>query len=935
MFTSITLQNRRIMGPVQKAPIIMEWVKSLYKKKRKITIGKFYSLDALYAIFVDEIGALTSMVGFRRIINKVANDTDFVYFKIRTKRIKNERRNDYIILDDRLSNIDINSIRRSNRNRNKRSCSVPASDGNANKKRIHTTSLSINTDTPTSSIPLNSTRQLITNDSKASSMAELDEGGDAAQSTPPTFIYIRTQVTPQQVTSPQQVTTSPQPVTINPQELTPQELTPQQLTPQQLTPNVYQYPAYNPTQYPVYQYPAYYPTQYPIHSSEYSSPNPFIPERSLHSSIISPFSIDAERYIKSTVGLDFAIFPRTNSIFSWMDEVEIRHEKTYSSKFYNVMLMTAYELGYKNIELRSDKLKLADAILCRESYLAGYSKPLITALTFHRLYFNKYENAKKCNPKNAIDALDSKRGCNRISYVDKLNETFPSFLHECYRHATRVCGLTETTKTLCTSMNTYAAENYPDCDIRSNLKMTKHHFWKFFYLHGGKLKRPITKPRLTKEHVQKRISFAQKWIQKLTENGIYVSFLDEKWFYTTSRRKKLKVLPRAHFETEEQAFVAKPKLRSRRFPIKVMFMGVICPPIDGKTKGKIYMKRVSEKVITKRQTYNQNFVTSYEMNHRLKGGEWKSLYVKNIGMTIDDFISVIQDTYAIDDDVAADLVFCYNSLSVPKNTAKEAKSKLVKLSQGTHGSILKNRTVRYISEDGSVHERPLKMNDLQLKVNPQKGRSIEKDITCDSSFMINNIRDIGSAIRKNYSFLPNDHTVYLFMDNAGGHGKTEIKAEYEKILKEEFNVQVEWQVPNSPETNMLDLGVWVSIQSLVERIHKGKVMRTDELSNSVLTAFQDFPCEVLTNIYNRWKLTFHLILSGKGTNEVVEEYRGSKKPLILENLPTVPDSECRKGYTYDYDDDNSDSTGSVLMGGDGVNATTDSGVMVELAFDNF
>ena len=50
---------------------------------------------------------------------------------------------------------------------------------------------------------------------------------------------------------------------------------------------------------------------------------------------------------------------------------------------------------------------------------------------------------------------------------------------------------------------------------------------------------------------------------------------------------------------------------------------------------------------------------------------------------------------------------------------------------------------------------------------------------------------------------------------AGGHGTNEGKCEYEKILLEDHNIILVWQVPNSPETNMLYLGAWMSIQSVV------------------------------------------------------------------------------------------------------------------------
>jgi hypothetical protein len=56
------------------------------------------------------------------------------------------------------------------------------------------------------------------------------------------------------------------------------------------------------------------------------------------------------------------------------------------------------------------------------------------------------------------------------------------------------------------------------------------------------------------------------------------------------------------------------------------------------------------------------------------------------------------------------------------------------------------------------------------------------------------------------------------MDNAGGHGTNDAKLQYIDLLKA-FKVEVIWQVPRSPETNMLDLGVWMSIQCSVMNVH--------------------------------------------------------------------------------------------------------------------
>ena len=83
------------------------------------------------------------------------------------------------------------------------------------------------------------------------------------------------------------------------------------------------------------------------------------------------------------------------------------------------------------------------------------------------------------------------------------------------------------------------------------------------------------------------------------------------------------------------------------------------------------------------------------------------------------------------------------------------------------------------------------MKDLTLKVSVQKGTEIVRDLTCDSKFMMDSVHEIGSAICSHYSFIPADHLVYLFIDNAGGHGKKNIKKEYETILMDKYKVIVE------------------------------------------------------------------------------------------------------------------------------------------------
>ena len=64
-----------------------------------------------------------------------------------------------------------------------------------------------------------------------------------------------------------------------------------------------------------------------------------------------------------------------------------------------------------------------------------------------------------------------------------------------------------------------------------------------------------------------------------------------------------------------------------------------------------------------------------------------------------------------------------------------------------------------------------------------------------------------------------DIPIYLYMDNAGGHGKKHVVEKYVATLKDDYNVIIRHQRPRSPATNMLDLGVWMALQNVVEKLH--------------------------------------------------------------------------------------------------------------------
>ena len=114
------------------------------------------------------------------------------------------------------------------------------------------------------------------------------------------------------------------------------------------------------------------------------------------------------------------------------------------------------------------------------------------------------------------------------------------------------------------------------------------------------------------------------------------------------------------------------------------------------------------------------------------------------------------------------------------------------------------------------------------------------------------------------------------MDNPGGHGTIEAKESYTSMLKEKHNIRVVWQTPHqSPETNLLDLGIWCSLQSMVELSHQKKCKSNgDALARTIESVWQTFPAEKFQLVYERWQKVLKIICNTKGDNVKSDAYRG-------------------------------------------------------------
>ena len=158
----------------------------------------------------------------------------------------------------------------------------------------------------------------------------------------------------------------------------------------------------------------------------------------------------------------------------------------------------------------------------------------------------------------------------------------------------------------------------------------------------------------------------------------------------------------------------------------------------------------------------------------------------------------------------------------------------------------------------------------------KKGDEGEQNISCDSKFMLGMMDKLGNSTRSTYRSIGvvDEEIIYLVVDNAGGHGANEAVLEYSEYLTANYNIVIHHQVPLSSETNMLDHGVWMTVQSKVEQYHRRNVKQHDDLAWFVKKAWRDVEEQKLTKIWERFFKVLDLITQDQGGNNPVESNRG-------------------------------------------------------------
>ena len=176
----------------------------------------------------------------------------------------------------------------------------------------------------------------------------------------------------------------------------------------------------------------------------------------------------------------------------------------------------------------------------------------------------------------------------------------------------------------------------------------------------------------------------------------------------------------------------------------------------------------------------------------------------------------------------------------------------------------------------------MSLDQLFLGVWYKEGDVTTEDINCGSDYMLAVMPKVDKAIREAFFWVPLDDYVYLVLDSAGGHGTKEAIAKYKADLFLEYKIILVHQVPQSPDTNVLDLGIWMSLQSAVAKMHRLQRGDKEALDCTVRQVWSEVTNEqAFTKVFDRLVKNYDIIRRCGGDNELVEEFRGKKGKAAL------------------------------------------------------
>ena len=576
--------------------------------------------------------------------------------------------------------------------------------------------------------------------------------------------------------------------------------------------------------------------------------------------VITPVMIPIDMEVNSALGLDLVIFPRFHHVRK-TDQILIHKRRQATAHEKMMVLVVASRWGHDSLDKsHADRIRLLRAAGRLVAYTNGYSREF--GYSTMVCWKKEIHSQIIILGENSSQVAKSSNG-GSVRYTDQIETDHPGYLHYLFRKVIKKIGYNSGFKEIAHNMN---LTSMIQSEKRQAISISRIQLNEWFNKNKGKQLSPLEKPLDTPKHCADRIEWVFNHYGLLTNPFEPVTYIDEKWFYRQNRRRKIKWLPKGEKERGNIEKAEKPNMLSRRFPVKTMFMAVVGRPIPHRNfDGKIHIERVSKSRILTSATAHTNFTHDAISNGAIKQGDWKGL-VGSTDELAEDIIELLSATYNLDDDIIDRIeVFYVTKIGENGNTKKVIIERT---------DDIQNNKIRDYDNKNSP-DRSVTIADLKLQVRNHVGDIVEDDCTCDSEYMKTAMKRVGEAIRKKYHWIPMTRKCYLVMDNAGGHGTKATIIEYTHDLLTNYNIVIIHQIPRSPYTNVLDLGVWMSLQAVVERNHFLLRSTTKALQNTVM---QTWECtdldQVLMNVFGRLKVVLCNILKAGGKNTMVEENRG-------------------------------------------------------------
>ena len=141
-------------------------------------------------------------------------------------------------------------------------------------------------------------------------------------------------------------------------------------------------------------------------------------------------------------------------------------------------------------------------------------------------------------------------------------------------------------------------------------------------------------------------------------------------------------------------------------------------------------------------------------------------------------------------------------------------------------------------------------------------------IVRDGSFMKDKLDTIiGPSLRR---IIDNDRPLgtrgTLELDNAGGHGSRAVIKEYEELMKTKYKIDIKWQPANSPDSNALDLGVWMSLQSDVSKLSRRTQAFLEALNTRVMQSWSEYDGDRMLPVFDKIKDVAEAAIEMQGDN---------------------------------------------------------------------